>query len=370
MNRIELYSREVFERQEKQNRIWKTVLIAIAAAAVIAEIILFVLTNTKNQQVTIYWIIGVAVVTGWIIIYFNVFRRGVISREAQHAENMLTGEREELEGTLKLSDEVLRIKKSITIRKAELYNADGRHRLNVHVDRAALLPEGKVRVWTVSNYIAAFEAPEGYEPSGKAPKKKHFRFLRNVFEAPEGYEPSGKAPKKKHFRFLRNVLSQLHSFAAWAIVAAIFTGWIFTNVTDTKAAKKVEIFVNAYEMENMELRLELEENLPEGIRMIKVHRFTEALFGDRTFLNADIYIVRASDVEELRDAFSGEGIKVYDAETGRGAADGYISYWVPGAESEDYYLFYGINSLHTGKQDTAAFYVAERFMEIGKEAEK
>ena len=345
MNRIELYSREVFERQEKQNRIWKTVLIAIAAAAVIAEIILFVLTNTKNQQVTIYWIIGVAVVTGWIIIYFNVFRRGVISREAQHAENMLTGEREELEGTLKLSDEVLRIKKSITIRKAELYNADGRHRLNVHVDRAALLPEGKVRVWTVSNYIAAFEAPEGYEPSGKAPKKKHFRFLRNVF-------------------------SQLHSFAAWAIVAAIFTGWIFTNVTDTKAAKKVEIFVNAYEMENMELRLELEENLPEGIRMIKVHRFTEALFGDRTFLNADIYIVRASDVEELRDAFSGEGIKVYDAETGRGAADGFISYWVPGAESEDYYLFYGINSLHTGKQDTAAFYVAERFMEIGKEAEK
>ena len=345
MNRIELYSREVFERQEKQNRIWKTVLIAIATAAVIAEIILFVLTNTKNQQVTIYWIIGVAIVTGWIIIYFNVFRRGVISREAQHAENMLTGEREELEGTLKLSDEVLRIKKSITIRKAELYNADGRHRLNVHVDRAALLPEGKVRVWTVSNYIAAFEAPEGYEPSGKAPKKKHFRFLRNVF-------------------------SQLHSFAAWAIVAAIFTGWIFTNVTDTKAANKVEIFVNAYETENMELRLELEENLPEGIRMIKVHRFTEALFGDRTFLNADIYIVRASDVEELRDAFSGEGIKVYDAETGRGAADGYISYWVPGAESEDYYLFYGINSLHTGKQDTAAFYVAERFMEIGKEAEK
>lgn len=345
MNRIELYSREVFERQEKQNRIWKTVLSAIAAAAVIAEIILFVLTNTKNQQVTIYWIIGVAVVTGWIIIYFNVFRRGVISREAQHAENMLTGEREELEGTLKLSDEVLRIKKSITIRKAELYNADGRHRLNVHVDRAALLPEGKVRVWTVSNYIAAFEAPEGYEPSGKAPKKKHFRFLRNV-------------------------LSQLHSFAAWAIVAAIFTGWIFTNVTDTKAANKVEIFINAYETENMELRLELEENLPEGIRMIKVHRFTEALFGDRTFLNADIYIVRASDVEELRDAFSGEGIKVYDAETGRGAADGYISYWVPGAESEDYYLFYGINSLHTGKQDTAAFYVAERFMEIGKEAEK
>ena len=345
MNRIELYSREVFERQEKQNRIWKTVLSAIAAAAVIAEIILFVLTNTKNQQVTIYWIIGVAVVTGWIIIYFNVFRRGVISREAQHAENMLTGEREELEGTLKLSDEVLRIKKSITIRKAELYNADGRHRLNVHVDRAALLPEGKVRVWTVSNYIAAFEAPEGYEPSGKAPKKKHFRFLRNV-------------------------LSQLHSFAAWAIVAAIFTGWIFTNVTDTKAANKVEIFINAYETENMELRLELEENLPEGIRMIKVHRFTEALFGDRTFLNADIYIVRASDVEELRDAFSGEGIKVYDAETGRGAADGFISYWVPGAESEDYYLFYGINSLHTGKQDTAAFYVAERFMEIGKEAEK
>ena len=345
MNKIELYSRDILERQKKQNRIWKIILIALAAAAVIAEIVLFALTNTKNQQVMIYWIIGVAVVAGWIIIYFNVFRRGKLKVETQHAENMLTGEREELEGTLKLTDEVLRIKKSITLRKAELYNADGRHKLNIHVDKAALVPEGKVRVWTVSNYVAAFEAPEGAEPSGKGPRKKHFRFLRNVF-------------------------SQLHSFAVWAIVAAIFTGWIFTNVTDTRAEKKVEIFVNAYEMENMALRLELEEELPEGIRMVKVHKFTEALFGDRTFLNADIYIVRASDVEELRDAFSGEGIKVYDAATGKGAADGYISYWVPGAESEDYYLFYGVNSVHTGKQDTAAYQVAERFMEIGKEAEK
>ena len=61
---------------------------------------------------------------------------------------------------------------------------------------------------------------------------------------------------------------------------------------------------------------------------------------------------------------------MYDAATGKGAADGYISYWVPGAESEDYYLFYGANSVHTGKQDTAAYQVAERFMKIGKEAEK
>ena len=345
MKKMELYSREALERLTKKNRIWKIVVIALYAAIFIAEIVFILMLTTENKSRLIYWMMGVSIAVGWVAIYFRVFRYSRGKAEADHARNMLEGEREEISGTLKLTDEVLRIKKSITLRKAELYNSDGRHRLNVHVDRAAQIPEGLVTVWTVSNYIVAFEAPESAEPSGKGPRKKHFKFLRNIF-------------------------SQLHAFAFWAILSIILWGWLFSNVTDVARAKKVEIFINAYDLQYTELRLELEKDMPENIKMVKVHLFTDALFGDKTFLNADIYIVKASEAEELRESFLGEGIKVYDAATGKGAADGYISYWVPGTESEDYYLFYGANSVHTGKQDTAAYQVAERFMEIGKEAEK
>ena len=347
MKKEELYSRAEYERLTKKNRIWKIVVISLYAAILVAELVIALMLTTENKSRLIYWMMGVSIAVGWIAIYFRVFRYSRGRAEAEHQRNMLEGEREKLTGTLKLTDEVLRIKRSITLRKAELYNADGRHRLNVHVDRAAKLPEGLLTVWTVSNYVVAFEAPESAEPSGKGPRKKRFKFLRNVF-------------------------SQLHAFAFWAILSLILWGWIFSNVTDVARDKKVEIFVNAYDMQYKELRLELERDMPEGIRMVKVHLFTDALFGDKTFLGADIYIVKASEVEELRESFWGEGVKVYDAATGEGAADEWIVYAIEEEPAEDYYMFYGINSKHTGRGDgdDAALKVGERLLELGKEPTK
>ena len=42
-------------------------------------------------------------------------------------------------------------------------------------------------------------------------------------------------------RFVKNVFSQLHTFILWALMSAIFWGWIFTLVTDAPAGKKITV---------------------------------------------------------------------------------------------------------------------------------
>ena len=183
-------------------------------------------------------------------------------------------------------------------------------------------------------------------------------------------------------RVLKNILSQLHIYLLWLLAAALLWGWIFTFVTDTKPARKVTVFVETAVCDDAALRLKLEENMAEGIRMIPVHPFSYAMFNESTLLNADIFIVPASKAAEYRDSFlsaeglpmaAGEtldrgGIRIYDAAAGTGGAQTYITYAVPGGQAEDYYLFFGVNSPHaaslTGRGDDAALAVAETLLHM------
>lgn len=187
-------------------------------------------------------------------------------------------------------------------------------------------------------------------------------------------------------RVLKNIASQLHIYLLWLFLAALLWGWIFTFVTDTRPVKKVTVFVEAPACRDRDLAVELEKTMPEGIRMIKVHPFTYAMFDEGTLLGADLYIVSASQAEAYRDSFvpadglpltEGRvtdalgGIRIYDAAAGTGGADGYITYAVPGATGEDYYLFFGVNSVHVsalnGTGDDAAIAVAERLLDLNEE---
>ena len=183
-------------------------------------------------------------------------------------------------------------------------------------------------------------------------------------------------------RIVKNIFSQLHIYMIWLILSALLWGWIFTFVTDTVPAKKVVLFVDAPACQDLELRMELEKDMPEGLRMVQVHPFTYAMFDENTLLNADLYIVPASKVEEYRDSFAPlddtvlpgqtrgplDGIRVYDRAAGTGTADALITYAAPGTEAEDYYLFFGANSLHaaalTGSGDNAALAVAETLLNM------
>ena len=158
-------------------------------------------------------------------------------------------------------------------------------------------------------------------------------------------------------RFLKNVFSQLHTFVLWALMSAILWSWIFTMVTDTSPQKKVQIYIYVDELRDTDLAVYLEQDLPDGIKMVKVHPFTYAMLNVDLLENSDLFILPESMVGEYEELLlpGGEAVKVYDPDTGSGAAEDYISY-----SDEDYYLYFGAKSLHL--DDGAAKYVADRLL--------
>ncbi len=185
-------------------------------------------------------------------------------------------------------------------------------------------------------------------------------------------------------RFFKNVLSQLHTYVLWALLSAVFWGWIFTAfVFDAPAEKKVVIYVDAPVTMERELDLRLEEALPDGIRMIRVHPFSYAVFDETALLDADLYIVPASHAAQFApsfvswpegDAEPAEGLRgmtVYDAAAGEGTAAKYILYEIPGETPENYYLFVSADTLHaaslTGTGDDAALEAGRTLLGIKEE---
>ena len=189
-------------------------------------------------------------------------------------------------------------------------------------------------------------------------------------------------------KILRNIFSQLHVYVLWLLLSTMFWGWIFASfVNDTSPEKKVTIYVDAPAVADTALDAALEPYLPKGLRMVRSHPFSYAVFDTAALMGADIYIVPASRAEEYRGSFlplgdafpsvPGErwewdgrafGLQVYDAGTGQGAGQTYITYALPDQAAEDYYLFIGEGSLHaaglTGRGDNAALEICEAFLQL------
>jgi hypothetical protein len=144
------------------------------------------------------------------------------------------------------------------------------------------------------------------------------------------------------------------------MMVPIFTGFVFTRITDTDATHKITVYVDAELRDAARLAARLEESVSEPVRMVKVHPFTYALFGSDALKQADLYIVPASHTEEYRDWFAPlpeemaslasdripDGIPVFDPATGLHAAGSWILYNPLSGKSEPYFLFFGRNSLH------------------------
>ena len=177
-------------------------------------------------------------------------------------------------------------------------------------------------------------------------------------------------------KILKNIWSQLHLYLLWLLASALIWGLVFSFLTDAPPEKKVTLFIDVESCRDAALREELEKTLPEGIRMIQVHPFSYAMFDEQTLLNADLYIVPESSIEGYRESFllfpgaelsqdlREGGIRVYDASSGEGTAADYIRY----DPAENYYLFFGVNSIHaaalSGRGDDAAVMVADRLLQL------
>lgn len=156
---------------------------------------------------------------------------------------------------------------------------------------------------------------------------------------------------------LRNFFSHLYLYVLWLVLSAVIWMFVFGFVTDTSPDKKVTLFVDA-PVEDTALAYELEKDLPEGIRMVKVHPFSYAMFDDSNITTADLFIIPESEYELYASAFTDpEGIPVWDSAAHQGAAGQFISY-----PEEDCRLYYNVDGVHL--QDGAAQYIAEKLLKL------
>ncbi len=169
----------------------------------------------------------------------------------------------------------------------------------------------------------------------------------------------------------RKIISLVPLLILWLMLSIFLWGFVFNLITDAPQSEKITLCVDAETPGAVELAVQLEEKLAGKVRMVKVRPFDYAMFDSGTLTGADLFIVPASHVETYQNWFAPPprellsqdslleidgvpfGILAYDAETGRGAAAGYIRYILPDRETEDYYLFFGKESVHLAENENA-----------------
>ena len=200
----------------------------------------------------------------------------------------------------------------------------------------------------------------------------------------------------KVLHVLGNIVRQTHMYIIWILLSAVLVSFLFNLATDTRPAKKVTIYADVESIRQPELETVLGENLPEGIRMVKVRTFSYHTFGMGKLGADDIYIVSADNMEQYAEGFAAAedflgkektaelveaaqlrlrdgqvqvkspgsfygkdgklcGILIYYYPACEsGAASEYIDYSKSGADAVSYYLCFGKDSLHPGKDGAAA----------------
>lgn len=158
----------------------------------------------------------------------------------------------------------------------------------------------------------------------------------------------------------------------WLMLSIFLWGFVFNLITDAPPEQKITLCVDTETPGATRLALLLEEKLDGKVRMVKVRPFEYAMLDSGTLTKADLFIVPASHADNYQDWFSplpdglrdqdllleigGEtyGIRAYNAAADMGIAKDCIQYIGPNGEKDDYYLFFGKNSVHIMENENAA----------------
>ena len=92
-------------------------------------------------------------------------------------------------------------------------------------------------------------------------------------------------------RVLKTIFSKFYLYVLWAFFAFLICGQIFSRLGDAPAAHKVTLYADVPSMRDAALAAELERELPEGIRVVKVHPFSYAMIDDGDLLASALYII-------------------------------------------------------------------------------
>ena len=175
------------------------------------------------------------------------------------------------------------------------------------------------------------------------------------------------------------IWSLLPALLLWVIFSVLVWGSVFVRITDAPRENKITLYADAKMPLDTALSVALEEVRAAGIRMVQARPFSYAMFDGGPLETADLLILPASHADTYRDwlgplpeemAALGEcllrdgapwGLKVYDVQTHAGAAAAYIEYEAV-ETPEDYYLFFGVNSLHI--EDGKAVLYAKKLLAL------
>ena len=152
----------------------------------------------------------------------------------------------------------------------------------------------------------------------------------------------------------------------WLMASVLIWGFVFTRITDTARENKLVIFVDAETPGAAELEMRLMSRMAGGIRMVQVRPFSYAMLDTSTIVNADLFIVKTSDMGTYQewfapypDSFESHspvwehdgvclGQQVYFFVQDHESLRKYIVF-----DNEVYYLCFGKNSLHLSSQEGA-----------------
>lgn len=162
MKRTELYNREKTMRMMKSSRAWRVALFVFIGASLAFCITMLAITTTKNVSTTRPVVFIFSAIAGSVAIYVAAFPVAARRREADHANNMLSGEESVCRGTLTVSKQKTKIRSSITVRRVTVDGETTEH-LNVNAALASLLPSDgrEYTVYSVHGYVTGIEEVSG-----------------------------------------------------------------------------------------------------------------------------------------------------------------------------------------------------------------
>ena len=187
---------------------------------------------------------------------------------------------------------------------------------------------------------------------------------------------------------IKSLLRNLHRYVFWALISVMLWAWIFTLLLSAPEKNKITIYADVPEVDGNALSIELEKDLPKGIRLVDAKTFNSLLFQQYAVLKGDLYLVPESDAETYlpsflpidRAAFPGAafyesdgeayGIVLYDEQAGLITGGRYVTY----KEGERCFLFFNKDSKHlgawNGSADDAAIVIAQNFLKLGQEEDE
>lgn len=172
----------------------------------------------------------------------------------------------------------------------------------------------------------------------------------------------------------KKILWNIHRYILCALGSVFIWTWIFTLVTDAPRAKKVTVMFDTVSVSDSALAELLKQDLPKGLRTVKVRHVS---YMDMTFGmddEADIYIIPGSKMEASADYLvplpekRSDGDAVINGSVYGWLLDGAASSYAVFDETENYYLCFSKTSNHLGdlndSKDDAALKVAEKILSL------